>query len=163
MQYYLHYDQTTGLIIGAPYCDAVYGKEVPTYNTEPIITKNSDGTETTQAAGTVQTGTTLDLSAIPAPYIEITEAEHDDWMQNQSTRKVDVTTKTLISYTPAVVVLTTAQQTAVLDATYQPQFTAVTQAYLSALTAGDGTTAAARQADYATLKTAYATALAAIS
>jgi hypothetical protein len=50
-----------------------------------------------------------------------------------------------------------------LDAEYEPQFIALTQAYATALTAGDTTTATARQAEYTTLKAAYTTALAAIS
>ncbi|MEN6411619.1 MAG: hypothetical protein ABFC84_02510 [Veillonellales bacterium] len=178
MKYYLNYDATTGLIIGAPYCDLVHGKQVPVYNTEQITKQvpeiDANGRQVadkegkpvmksvTQAAGTVQTGTTLDLSAIPTPNIELTEAEHDDWMQHQSTRKVDVTAKKLVEYTPAPVVLTAVQRLTALDAEYQRQFTAVTQAYLTAMTAGDATTAAARQADYATLKANYKTALGAI-
>jgi hypothetical protein len=51
----------------------------------------------------------------------------------------------------------------VLDAEYESQFSAITQAYLTALAASDTTTAEARQADYATFKTAYTTALEAIS
>jgi hypothetical protein len=51
----------------------------------------------------------------------------------------------------------------VLDAEYESQFAAITQAYLTALAASDTTTATARQADYATLKAAYTTALEAIS
>ncbi|MDF2636114.1 MAG: hypothetical protein K0R78_2988 [Pelosinus sp.] len=112
--YYLHYDETTGLIIGAPYHSAIHGKEVPVYNTEPIITEIPEVDESgnnvigeddlpimktiTQEIGTVQTGTVLDLSAIPTPYIAITEAEHVDWMQNQATRKIDIETKKLVEY-----------------------------------------------------------------
>ncbi|MDF2636517.1 MAG: hypothetical protein K0R78_3391 [Pelosinus sp.] len=114
--YYLHYDETTGLIIGAPYHSAIHGKEVPVYNTEPIITEIPEVDESgnnvigeddlpimkiiTQEIGTMQTGTVLDLSAIPTPHIEITDNEHGDWMQNQATRKVDIRTKKLVEYTP---------------------------------------------------------------
>lgn len=115
MQYYLNYDQSTGLI-NASYCDVVNGKIVPVYNTEPITTQvaeidengnavlDEEGNpvmqEVTQEIGTVQTGTTLDLSAIPQPYTAISDAEHDEWMQNQSTRKIDIDTKKLVEYTP---------------------------------------------------------------
>jgi hypothetical protein len=114
--YYLHYDGQTGLTIGAPYHSAIHGKEVPVYNTDPITTKmpevdensnaviDEDGKpimkEITQEPGTVQTGTTLDLSAIPTPYIEITDAEHDDWMQHQGYKKIDIATKKMVEYTP---------------------------------------------------------------
>jgi hypothetical protein len=106
MQYYLNYDQD-GSILGC-YADVIHGKLVPVYNTEPIITKipgvdeegNPVTEEITQEAGTVQTGTTYDLSAIPTPYAEITEAEHVDWMQNQATRRIDIETKKLVEYTP---------------------------------------------------------------
>ena len=94
--YYLHYDASTGIIV-APYHSVVHGKEVPVYNNEPILDDEGD---VINEIGTVQTGTTLDLSAIPTPYIAITEAEHDDWMQNQSTRKIDIDTKKLVEYTP---------------------------------------------------------------
>ena len=97
--YYLHYDAGTGIIV-APYHSAVHGKEIPIYNTEPITMQDEDGNDVTQAIGTIQTGTTLDLSAIPTPYVEITDSEHDDWMQNQSTRKIDIETLKLVEYTP---------------------------------------------------------------
>ncbi|MCC5468706.1 hypothetical protein, partial [Pelosinus baikalensis] len=34
------------------------------------------------------------------PNIEITDVEHDDWMQNQATRKIDTDTLRLVEYTP---------------------------------------------------------------
>jgi hypothetical protein len=61
-------------------------------------------------------------------------------------------------YTAAV----NAANITALDATYQPQFTALAQAYSTALMAGDTTTATSVQTDYTTLKTAYAAALEAI-
>lgn len=98
--YYLHYNKQTGLIIGAPYHSAVHGKEVPLYNTEPITTQDAEGNKITQEIGTVQTGTSLDLSAIPTPYITLTTAEHADWFNNQDRRKVDVEKLKLIEYEP---------------------------------------------------------------
>lgn len=97
--YYLHYNITTGAII-APYCDLVHGKQVTVYNTDPLVTKDGEGNEVVNDPGTVPIGTTLDLSAIPEPYTKITDAEHDDWMQNQSTRKIEVETKKLVEYMP---------------------------------------------------------------
>ncbi|SFM21536.1 hypothetical protein [Pelosinus propionicus] len=82
------------------YVDVIHGKEVPVYNTDPIITQDAEGNDIIQEAGTVPVGTTYDLSAIPRPYVSITEAEHVDWMANQSTRKIDIKTKKLIEYTP---------------------------------------------------------------
>jgi hypothetical protein len=173
MNYYLHYDESTGAIIGAPYCDLVHGKEVPVYNKEPIVTQtpevddkgdpvlDSEGKQVmknvTQAAGTVQTGTTIDLSAIPMPNIELTEAEHDDWMQHQATRKVDVTTKKLVEYTPLAVVLTAAEKIAALDAEYQPQFFALAQSLGLATLDGNQTVIDGIKSDYAALKDTYNT------
>ncbi|MBU2701698.1 hypothetical protein Ga0466249_002817 [Sporomusaceae bacterium BoRhaA] len=170
MRYFLHYNQS-GLIIGAPYCDLVHGKPMSVYNTEPITTQTpefddkgnavvgDDGKPSmktvTQAIGTVQTGTTIDLSAIPAPYAEITEAEHDDWMQNQATRKVDVTTKKLIEYTPPAVVLTATEKIAALDAEYQPQFSALAQSLGLATLDGNQTVIDGIKSDYTALKTEY--------
>ncbi|MBP2653360.1 MAG: hypothetical protein H6Q73_929 [Firmicutes bacterium] len=54
--------------------------------------------------------------------------------------------------------LTTEEKIAALDEEYESQFTAITQAYLTALTAGDTTTATERQTDYTTLVTEYETA-----
>jgi len=56
-------------------------------------------------------------------------------------------------------VLTTDEKIAALDLEYESSFSTVTQAYLTALTAGDTTTATARQTDYATLVTEYKAAL----
>ncbi len=98
MQYYLNYDPE-GNILGC-YVDVIHAQEIPAYNTEPITIQDAEGNDITQEPGTVQTGTIYDLSAIPMPYIAITEAEHVDWMANQSTRKVDIETKKLVEYTP---------------------------------------------------------------
>lgn len=86
MRYFLNYDKGTGIILGS-YCDTVHGREIPVHNTVPAV-------------GTVQTGVTIDLSSIPIPYIEIDEVEHDDWMQHQAIRKIDVSTRQLIEYAP---------------------------------------------------------------
>jgi len=53
-------------------------------------------------------------------------------------------------------------QITVLDAEYQAQFNEISQAYLTAVMAGDTTTAAARQTDYTTLRTEYISALEAV-
>jgi peptidoglycan hydrolase CwlO-like protein len=50
-----------------------------------------------------------------------------------------------------------------LDAEYEPQFAELAQAYATALMAGDTTTAASVQEDYATLKNEYQAALEAIN
>ncbi|SDD90161.1 hypothetical protein [Sporomusa acidovorans] len=170
MKYFLHHDES-GIIIGAPYCDAVHGKTVPVYNTEPItmqVPKVDDKGNAVldeegkpimdtviKAVGTVQTGTTLDLSAIPTPYAEITTEEHDDWMQHQGTRKVDVATGKLVEYTPDPVVPTTEEKIAALDAEYQTQFTTLAQALGLATLDGNQTNIDSIKADYAALKAEY--------
>ncbi|MBU2703696.1 hypothetical protein Ga0466249_004844 [Sporomusaceae bacterium BoRhaA] len=95
MKYYLNYDETTGVIINAPYCDMVHGKE-----------------------------------AIPTPNIELTEAEHDDWMMHQSTRKVDLTTKKLVEYTPPGP--TAQQKYAAINAEYSAKQAALRDAAIDA-------------------------------
>jgi len=65
------------------------------------------------------------------------------------------------TYTPTIT-LTTDEKIAALDAEYESQFTALAQAYATALMAGDTTTATAAQADYTSLVAEYKTALAAI-
>jgi hypothetical protein len=172
MRYFLHYDEA-GKIIGAPFCDLVHGTEKPTYNAEPIVTQtpelDAEGKpvlddsgkpvmkETTQPAGTVQTGTALDLSAIPEPYIEISETEHDDWMNHQATRKVDAATGKLVEYTPDPVVLTAEEQLAVLDSEYQPQFAELAQALGLATLDGNQANIDSIKADYAALRDEYNT------
>lgn len=98
--YYLHYNDETGAIIGAPYHSDVHGKIVPIFNTEPITSVDSEGNENIEEIGKVQTGTTIDLSAIPEPRIGITDIEHQDFMQHIGYRKIDVVTKQLIECVP---------------------------------------------------------------
>ncbi|AIF51268.1 hypothetical protein [Pelosinus sp. UFO1] len=172
--YYLHYDESTGFIV-APYHSAVHGKEIPLYNAEPLVTKvaevdengntvvDKDGNqvmkEIIQDPGTVQIGTTLDLSAIPTPYIEITDSEHDDWMQNQSTRKIDIDTKKLVEYTPPAPSVEVIRQNklSALDAEYQPQFAELSQALGMAMLSENTDLITSIKADYAELKTEYDT------
>jgi len=94
-------------------------------------------------------------ASIPEPYIEVDETTWQDCTNNPGLRRVDLTTLKIIKYTPEVQTITKEQKLATLDAEYQPQFTAITQAYLTALTAGDTGTATARQTDFTTLKAEY--------
>ena len=155
MSYYLHYDAGTGAIV-SPYHSAVHGKEIPIYNTELI---NDDEGNMINDIGTVQIGVTLDLSAIPTPYIAITDAEHDEWMQNQSTRKIDIETKKLVEHTPptpsAEAIL--AQRIVTLDAEYQPQFAELSSALGMATLAGNNDLIISIKTDYMSLKAEYDT------
>ncbi|MBP2639001.1 MAG: hypothetical protein H6Q69_2831 [Firmicutes bacterium] len=58
---------------------------------------------------------------------------------------------------------TTDQKLSALDTEYESQFTALAQAYSTAIMAGDTTTAASIQTDYTDLKAQYQTALEAIN
>ena len=170
--YYLHYNETTGVISGS-YSDWVHGKEVPVYNAEPIITQIPVVDESgnailgeddkpvmqtvTQAVGTVQTGTTLDLSAIPMPYVAITDTEHDDWMQNQATRKIDIETLKLVEYTPPAPTaeVIRQQKLSALDAEYQPQFSELSQALGMATLSDNADLITSIKTDYIALKAEY--------
>jgi hypothetical protein len=99
-------------------------------------------------------------SSIPDPNIEIDEATHLDCINNPGLRKVDIATLEIITCT--LPETTTDEKIAALDAEYESQFTSLSQAYSTALMAGDTTTAADVQADYATLKSEYTEKLGAI-
>ncbi|MCC5465532.1 hypothetical protein [Pelosinus baikalensis] len=94
---------------------------------------------------------------IPIPNIEITDVEHDDWMQNQTTRKVDIATKKLIECEAKVTELTNVEKIFALDAEYQPQFAELSSA-LGMATLADNTDLITRiKADYTALKAEYDT------
>lgn len=94
-------------------------------------------------------------ASIPAPYIELDESAHQDCINNQGSRKVDVTALKIVEYTPEVATLTKEEQISALDAEYQPQFVELVRA-LGVATLGDNTeTIAAVKLDYASLTAEY--------
>ena len=54
----------------------------------------------------------IGYAAIPEPHIEIDETTHNDCINNQGLRRVDVTTKKIVNYTPPVPTLTELQEQA---------------------------------------------------
>jgi len=92
---------------------------------------------------------------IPEPYIEIDEDTHQDCINNQGLRKVDIETLAVVTCEAAVVELTTAEKITALDTEYQTQFDALIQALGAATLASDTDLIAVLQEEYATLKAEY--------
>ena len=92
---------------------------------------------------------------IPAPYIEIDETTHQDCMNHQGLRKVDLATHTIIDCAQVVTELTKVEKLVALDVAYQPQFASLAQGAGLATLDGNEDTLANIKEDYAALKTEY--------
>lgn len=100
---------------------------------------------------------------IPEPHIEIDETTHQDCMNHQGLRKVDLATQKIVEYVPEIVEPTREKKIAALDAAYQPQFTALAQGAGLATLDGNEATLANIKEDYVVLKTEYKEKLEAIN
>ena len=92
---------------------------------------------------------------IPEPHIEIDETAHQDCMNHQGLRKVDIKTKKIVEYVPEITEPTKEEKVAALDAVYQPQFVALAQALGLATLDANQTVIDGVKADYAALKAEY--------
>lgn len=107
----------------------------------------------------------INYDSIPEPYIEIDAVAHQDCINNQGNRIVDVTNKVIITGT-VTVTLTADEQIAALDAEYQTTINTLAQDYAAALMADtlfSTTTAEDVYTEYEAAVSAYQTALEAIS
>ena len=100
---------------------------------------------------------------IPEPHIEIDEGAHQDCMNHQGLRKVDLVTQKIVEYVPEIAEPTREKKIAALDAVYQPQFTALAQGAGLATLDGNEATLANIKEDYVVLKTEYKEKLEAIN
>ncbi|VBB09657.1 Hypothetical protein LUCI_4955 [Lucifera butyrica] len=116
------------------------------------VNTNTDGTMGFYIEGVSET--------IPSTSIEITEGQWQDAISNQG--KYSISNGAFLAALVWPPVQTAEQKIVVLDAKYKPQFEQITQAYLTAVTAGDTAAANARQADYTNLRAVYQTELEAI-
>ena len=103
----------------------------------------------------------IDYVSIPEPNIEIDDNAHQDCINNQGNRIVDIRNKVIITGTIDKI-LTEVEQLTNLDATYQPQFDDLVRSLGLATLANDTTKITDLQSEYAVLKTAYTTARSAI-
>ena len=92
---------------------------------------------------------------IPEPNIAITDEQWQDCLTNQGRRKVDVTTKQIVTCEPPAP--TKKELLAQLDAEYQPQFQQLQQAWAAAQLDGNPALVAELQAEYQALKGEYQT------
>jgi hypothetical protein len=107
----------------------------------------------------------IGYSSIPEPFFEIDDTTHQDCVNNPGLRRVDLTTKTIVEYTPAAPTAEELKQQkiAALDAEYQPQFHSLQLSWAAASMEGDTTTADSVKSDYTALKAEYQTKLEAIN
>ena len=101
--------------------------------------------------------------SIPEPHIEIDKTAHQDCMNHQGLRKVDIATQKIVEYVPEIAEPTKDEKVAALDAVYQPQFTALAQGVGLATLDGNEATLANIKEDYVVLKTEYKEKLEAIN
>ena len=69
---------------------------------------------------------------IPEPYIEITEEQHNDCINNQGYRKIDLETKKVINCTPIIPEKTKKDLVVELTAEYQVNVDKIQKAYIIA-------------------------------
>ena len=105
----------------------------------------------------------IGYASIPEPYVEIDETTHQDCVNHQGLRKVDVATQKIVEYVPEIAEPTREKKIAALDAVYQPQFTALAQGADLATLDGNEATLANIKEDYVVLKTEYKEKLEAIN
>ena len=97
----------------------------------------------------------ISYASIPEPYVEIDESTHQDCINHQGLRKVDLATQKIVEYVPEIVEPTREEKLAALDAVYQPQFVILAQALGLATLDANQTVVDGVKADYAALKTEY--------
>jgi len=102
----------------------------------------------------------ITYSTIPEPYIEIDEDTHQDCINNQGLRKIDIETLAVVTCEAAEA--TTEQKLSALDDEYEFQFDTLVQALGAATLASDTDLISDLQTEYATLKAEYTTAREAI-
>ena len=99
----------------------------------------------------------IGYASIPEPYIEIDETTHQDCMNNQGSRKVDLTTLSVASYTPAAVVPTKTELLAALDLEYETNCSDLASALVKTQLTSNTTLEADLKTEYATLVSDYTT------
>lgn len=74
----------------------------------------------------------IEYKSIPEPYIEITEEQHNDCINNQGHRKIDLETKKVINCTPIIPEKTKKDLVVELTAEYQVNVDKIQKAYIIA-------------------------------
>ena len=99
----------------------------------------------------------ISYETIPEPYIEIDKTAHQDCINNQGLRRVDVTTKKIITYTPPEPTAAEVKQSKInaLNTNYNAQFEELSKSLGLASLANDADLIAELRIEYDDLKTAY--------
>ena len=97
----------------------------------------------------------ISYASIPEPYVEIDESTHQDCINHQGLRKVDLATQKIVEYVPEIVEPTKEEKLVALDAVYQSQFTALAQSLGLASLDANAAVIDGVKADYAALKAEY--------